>query len=104
MLFKTHFKYSYFHKFSHIASGCFIAAVFNYSDSLKFKLLSAILLLCVLFYQLGQYVFNIRIFIDLLEIKKDNSLKHTLNKLSEYFLGVLIYVLSYFMINELKSI
>lgn len=45
-------------------------------------------------YQLGQLVFNIRIFVVEMDIKKGNSIEHTFLKISEIALG---YIIGYFV-------
>mgnify|MGYP006081793801 CR=1 FL=1 len=92
MLFNTDYNYNNIHKLSHMFSGYVLLAIYNHSDTVKFKVLSILVLLGILVYQFGQYFFNIRIFLDLLEVKSGNSLAHTFNKLGDYIIGVLIYL------------
>ena len=92
MLFNTVYNYNSLHKLSHITSGYILLAIYNYSNTIKFKMISLVVLSAILMYQFGQYFFNIRIFMDVWEIKIGNSLGHTCNKLIDYIIGALLYL------------
>lgn len=53
----------------------------------------------ILFYQLIQYVLGVRFFFFSSEIKKGNSLSHTVEKLLDYVVGYLIAI----VINNSKN-
>ena len=69
--------YSSIHSICHILTGMI---------SIKFPFLWYLLILP---YQLSQYIFNCRFFINKWKILKNNSIHHTIYKLSEYTLGML---------------
>lgn len=60
---------------------------------------SAILILSLV-YQLGQLMFDVRVFPIELKIEKGNSFEHTLIKLSEMSIG---YIIGYILKNTKKS-
>ena len=52
--------------------------------------LRKIILLIILIYQFGQLLFNVRYFFYKNKLLKQNSIKHTLNKLLDHLLGYCI--------------
>lgn len=68
---------------NHILIGFFIGLI-------KYKY---ILILLIILYQFIQLIFNVRFFIYDFQIKKGNSLEHTLTKLLQYLCGFLISIL-----------
>ena len=52
-----------------------------------------ILIIAILIYQLIQLICNIRFFIYNFEIKKGNSLQHTINKLFDYLFSFIIIII-----------
>lgn len=68
---------------NHILIGFFVGLI-------KYKY---ILILLIILYQFIQLIFNVRFFIYDFQIKKGNSLEHTLTKLLQYLCGFLISIL-----------
>ena len=90
MLFKTPYYYNNIYTMTHFLTGILLAFFYCMSGNSVYKTLFILLLLFIFSYQGIQLFLNIRIFIDKLEIKSGNSLKHTINKLLEYLLGFII--------------
>ena len=67
--------------------------------SVKYNFIIVIFLI----YQFLQLIFNVRIFMLDFKIKKGNNLKHTINKISQFFLGYIIAYCIIILFNYLKK-
>jgi len=105
MLFNTNYHYNILHQLSHIVLGGIIFVLYTLSKKHNFyqKLLKLLIIL-TLFYQGSQLFFNVRFFLDILEIKLGNSIKHTLNKLFDYCVGYILMFVVFKIYARFKNI